>query len=101
MASDAPSNLRSPHPGNESPHRIDGDSTPLTRRRPGQLRKDPGLDVFVVLEAFDNPELRPGGGTPPLLALESAASGNSFFARDGSPLGPIGFNWLIQLVLAP
>lgn len=87
----------------------DGDLSPfyfnaangLGRKIEKKLRKDPGLDVFVVLEAFDNPELRPGGGTPPLLALESAASGNSFFARDGSPLGPIGFNWLIQLVLAP
>lgn len=87
----------------------DGDLSPfyfnaangLGRRVEDKLLEDPALDVFVVLEAFDNPELRPGGGIPPLLALELAASGNSFFAANGSPLGPIGFNWLIQLVLTP
>lgn len=87
----------------------DGDLSPfyfnaangLARRIENKLRSDPALDVFVVLEAFDNPDLRPGGAIPPLLALEAAASGNSFFARNGGPLAPIGFNWLIQLVLAP
>jgi len=87
----------------------DGDLSPfyfnasngLGRRVENKLRRDPALDVFVVLEAFDNPELRPGGGIPPLLALEAAASGNSFFATNNDPLAPIGFNWLIQLVLAP
>ncbi|MEX2497909.1 MAG: matrixin family metalloprotease [Wenzhouxiangellaceae bacterium] len=87
----------------------DGDLSPfyfnasngLGRRVENKLRKDPGLDVFVVLEAFDNPDLRPGGAIPPLLALEAAASGNSFLATNNGPLASIGFNWLIQLVLAP
>lgn len=66
-----------------------------------ELLMDPTLDLFVVLEALDNPPLSPGGNTPPLLALDDDdITGNSFFARDGSELAPIGFNWLIQLIFS-
>ena len=87
----------------------DGDLSPfffngangLGRKIENRLRKDPALDLFVVLEALDDPQLRPGGAIPPLLALELGGTGNSFFATNDDPLAPIGFNWLIQLVLTP
>lgn len=69
------------------------------------LRRDPGLDVFLLLEPFDPSEvaLRPGGSLPPLLALQSTvATGNSFLAVNGGPLEPLPTtNWLIQLILTP
>lgn len=69
-----------------------------------KLRRDPTLDLFVLLEALDlaEVELLPNRTLPPLLAIEvGAPTGNSFISLNSGPLQPIGFNWATQLILSP
>ncbi len=87
----------------------DGDLNPvyfnggngLGRSLRNTLRKNPDLDVFVVVEMPN--DFTPGvSALPPLLSLDvTGPFGNSFLSLNGSPFNVIGFNWAIQLNLTP
>jgi hypothetical protein len=87
----------------------DGDLNPvyfnggngLGRSLRNTLRKNPDLDVFVVVEMPN--DFTPGvTGLPPLLPLDvTGPFGNSFLSLNGSPFNSINANWVIQLNLTP
>ena len=87
----------------------DGDLTPvylnggngLGRSLRNTLRKDPGLDVFVVVEMPN--DFTPGvSGLPALLALDvEDPIGDSFLSLNGGDFQLRNGNWAIQLNLTP
>jgi hypothetical protein len=62
-----------------------------------QLKADPTLDVFAVLEA--NNEFESGAsGLPPLLAVSlTTVPGSSFFSTAGGPLAPFNLGFAVEL----
>ena len=80
---------------------ISGGGNGLGKSLANTLRKDPTLDVFVVVEMPN--DFTPGlSGLPPLLSLDvTGPFGNSFLSRNGSPFGAVNANWSIQLNLTP
>ncbi|MEM9494645.1 MAG: hypothetical protein AAGA09_01480 [Pseudomonadota bacterium] len=73
----------------------------LSRRLARQLRRNPDLDVFLVLEALNNPATG-DSGFPPLLGVAvEPPSGNSFLSVDGGPFLPRASNWVVELKFTP
>lgn len=66
------------------------------------LAADPTLDVFLVLEAKNNPILA-DDPRPPLLGLQAGAgTGNSFLSVNGGPLAvQTTRNWIVELNFTP
>jgi hypothetical protein len=61
------------------------------------LRRDPELDLFVIVEVDDNFETGPGG-LPPLVAVDTNSEfGDSFLSLNGEGFAPINLNFAIQL----
>lgn len=83
----------------------DADDTPfyflgargLSRQVGSILRRNPQLDLFLVVEV-ENEFDTGSSGFPPLIAVDvTGPFGNSFLSRNGSPLFPINTNFGIQL----
>jgi hypothetical protein len=74
----------------------------LSQRLRNELRRDPGLDLFLVLETFNDFPVG-ASGIPPLLALDvEGPFGESFLSLNGSPFQVQSTrNWVMQLNLTP
>lgn len=74
----------------------------LSQRLSNELRRDPTLDLFLVLETFNDIPLG-ASGLPPLLALDvEGPFGESFLSLNGGPFEvQTSFNWVMQLNLTP
>lgn len=88
----------------------DGDLTPFFFARPVQLsreiekalKKDPTLDLFLVLEAKNNPVVG-DSGLPPLLGLDAGPGvGHSYLSVAGGPFNQrTSGNWVVELRFTP
>jgi len=87
----------------------DGDLTPfyfqnpnnLSRRLRRALDRNPDMDVFLVLEALDDPVVG-DSGLPPLLGLAAEApSGFSYLSVNGGPFLQRPNNWTVEMRFTP
>lgn len=88
----------------------DADSTPFFIPDPAnvslnvknQLAGDPTLDVFLVLEAKNAPNMADDPRPPSLGSQVGPGTGNSFLSINGGPLSVLpGRNWIVELHFTP
>ncbi len=77
-------------------------SRQISRQIRRALQRDSNVDVFLVLEARNNPPVG-DSGLPPLLGLAvEAPTGNSFLSVDGGPSQQrTTSNWVVEMKFTP
>ena len=87
--------------GDLHPFYFDG-AKGLSQRLRNELRRDSSLDLFLIVETFNNVPVGPTG-IPPLLALDvTGPFGESFLSINGGPFQVQATrNWVMQLNLTP